>query len=82
MKVPLLLKEVEKMDETSAKELLCAVANQALKDLTTAYKEKNKVEIKQGEWFFLSGESLFSLLDLDGNKFVEIARKRAQYDTE
>lgn len=70
------------MDETAAKDLLCAVAQQALKDLTTAYKEKDKLEINYGEWFFLSGESLFSLLDLDGNKFVEIARKRAHYDTE
>ena len=70
------------MNEASAKELLCAVAHRALKDLTAAYKEKDKVEIKHGEWFFLSGESLFSLLDLDGNKFVEIARKRAHYDTE
>lgn len=70
------------MDETAAKNLLCAVAHQALKDLTTAYKEKDKLEISRGEWFFLSGESLFSLLDLDGNKLVEIARKRGQYDTE
>lgn len=70
------------MDETGAKNLLCAVAWQALKDLTTAYKKKDKLEIEQGEWFFLSGESLFSLLDLDGNKMVEIARKRAHYDTE
>lgn len=70
------------MDETGAKNLLCAVSNQALKDLTTAYKKKDKLEIKHGEWFFLSGDSLFSLLDLDGNKFVEIARKRAHYDTE
>lgn len=70
------------MDEKATKELVCAVAWQALKDLTTAYKKKDKVEIKHGEWFFLSGESLFSLLDLDGNKLVEIARKRAHYDTE
>lgn len=70
------------MDETSAKELLCAVAWQALKDLTIAYEKKDKVEIKHLEWFFLSGESLFSLLDLDGNMLVEKARKRAQYDTE
>ena len=70
------------MDETAAKNLLCAVAQQALKDLTTAYEKKDKVEIKHGEWFFLSGESLFSLLDLDGNKLVDIARKWAQYDTE
>lgn len=70
------------MDDTVAKNLLCAVAVQALKDLTTAYKEKDKAEIKHGEWFFLSGESLFSLLDLDGNKLVEVARKRAHYDTE
>lgn len=69
------------MNEASAKELLCAVAEQALKDLTTAYTENDKLEIKHGEWFFLSGESLFSLLDLDGNKIVEIARKRAHYDT-
>lgn len=70
------------MNEDSAKRLLCAVAYQAMKDLTTAYKKNDNLEIKQGEWFFLSGESLFSLLDLDGNKFVEIARKRAHYDTE
>lgn len=70
------------MDETAAKNLLCAVAMVALEDLTTAYKEKDKLEIKHGEWFFLSGESLFSWLDLDGNKVVEIARKRAHYDTE
>lgn len=70
------------MDETATKELLCAVAWQALKDLTEAYQKKDNVEIKHGEWFFLSGESLFSLLDLDGNKLVEIARKRAHYDTE
>lgn len=70
------------MYEDSAKELLCAVAKVALEDLTTAYKKKDKLEIKHGEWFFLSGESLFSLLDLDGNKFVEIARRRAHYDTE
>lgn len=70
------------MAESSAKELLCAVARQALKDLTTAYEKKDKLEIKHGEWFFLSGESLFSWLDLDGNKLVEIARKRAHYDTE
>jgi hypothetical protein len=70
------------MDETAAKELLCAVARVALEDLTTAYLENDKLEIKRGEWFFLSGESLFSLLDLDGNKFVDIARKRAHYDTE
>lgn len=63
-------------------ELLCAVAKQAFVDLITAYKKKDKVEIKHGEWFFLSGESLFSLLELDGNKLVEIARKRAHYDTE
>ncbi len=70
------------MDESAAKELLCAVARQALKDLTIAYEKRDKLKIKHGEWFFLSGESLFSLLDLDGNKIVEIARKRAQYDTE
>lgn len=70
------------MDETSAKSLLCAVAWQALKDLTAAYKENDYLEIKHGERFFLSGESLFSWLDLDGNKMVEIARKRAHYDTE
>lgn len=70
------------MDERAAKELLCAVAHQALKDLTTAYEKQDKLEINNGEWFFLSGESLFSLLDLDGNKLVELARKRAQYDTE
>ena len=70
------------MDETAAKNLLCAVALVALEDLTTAYEKHDKLEIKNGEWFFLSGESLFSLLDLDGNKIVEIARKRAQYDTE
>ena len=70
------------MDETAAKELLCAVAWQALNDLTEAYKKKDKLEIKHLEWFYLSGESLFSWLDLDGNKLVEIARKRAHYDTE
>lgn len=70
------------MDETGVKELLCAVAKQALKDLTIAYEKNDKLEIKHGEWFFLSGESLFSFLDLDGNKIVEIARKWAQYDTE
>lgn len=70
------------MDETSAKELLCAVARLALKDLITAYMKNDKLGIKHGEWFFLSGESLFPWLDLDGNKMVEIARKRAQYDTE
>lgn len=70
------------MYETAAKELLCAVARVALKDLITAYMENDKLEIKHGEWFFLSGESLFSLLDLDGNKIVEIARQRARYDTE
>lgn len=70
------------MDETAAKELLCAVARVALEDLITAYLENDKLGIKQGEWFFLSGESLFSLLDLDGNKIVNIARKRAHYDTE
>lgn len=69
------------MDETAAKELLCAVARRAVNDLTAAYERNDKLEIKHGEWFFLSGESLFSLLDLDGNKLVEIARKRAQYDT-
>lgn len=66
------------MDETGIKELLCAVAWQSLKDLTTAYKKNDSIEIRQGEWFFLSGESLFSLLDLDGNKLVEVARKRAK----
>lgn len=70
------------MDETGAKELLCAVARQAFKDLTEAYMKNDKLEIKHGEWFFLSGESLFSLLDIDGNTVVEIARKRAHYDTE
>lgn len=70
------------MDETGAKNLLCAVARVALEDLITAYMKNDKLEIKHGEWFFLSGESLFSLLDLDGNKLVEIARKRAHYDTE
>lgn len=70
------------MDKNAAKELLCAVAWQALKDLTEAYVKNDKAEINHLEWFFLSGESLFSLLDLDGNKLVEIARKRAQYDTE
>lgn len=70
------------MDETAAKELLCAVARVALDDLITAYMQNDKLEIKHGEWFFLSGESLFSLLDLDGNNIVEIARKRAHYDTE
>lgn len=70
------------MDEASAKELMCAVARVALEDLITAYMENDKLKIKHGEWFFLSEDSLFSLLDLDGNKFVEIARKKAHYDTE
>lgn len=70
------------MDETAAKNLLCAVTLQALEDLTTAYEKKDKLEINHGEWFFLSGESLFSYLDFDGNRLVEIARKRAHYDTE
>lgn len=70
------------MDETAAKELLCAVAWQAFNDLTEAYMKNDKAEINRLEWFFLSGESLFSLLDLDGNKLVETARKRAHYDTE
>lgn len=70
------------MDETGAKNLLCAVARVALEDLTTAYRQKDKLGIKHGEWFFLSGESLFSWLDLDGNELVETARKRAHYDTE
>ena len=70
------------MDKEAAKELLCAVTEESLKGLTTAYEENDKLEIKHGEWFFLSGESLFSLLDLDGNKIVEIARKRAHYETE
>ena len=60
------------------KELLCAVARQAFVDLITAYKKKDQVGISDGEWFFLSGNSLFDLLDLDGSTIVEVARKRAR----
>lgn len=59
-------------------ELLCAVAGQAFVDLITAYKKKDPVGISEGEWFFLSGNSLFDLLDLDGSTIVEVARKRAR----
>ena len=59
-------------------ELLCAVAKQAFADLITAYKKNDSVGISDGEWFFLSGESLFDLLDIDGSIIVEVARKRAR----
>lgn len=59
-------------------ELLCAVARQAFADLITAYKKKDSVGISEGEWFFLSGNSLFDLLDIDGSTIVEVARKRAR----
>lgn len=59
-------------------ELLCAVARQAFTDLITAYKKKDPVGISEGEWFFLSGNSLFDLLDIDGSTIVEVAKKRAR----
>lgn len=59
-------------------ELLCAVAKQAFADLITAYKKNDPSGIKEGEWFFLSGDSLFDLLEIDGNTIVEVARKRAR----
>lgn len=59
-------------------ELLCAVARRAFADLITAYKEEDTAGISEGEWFFLSGDSLFDLLDIDGNTIVEEARKRAR----
>lgn len=59
-------------------ELLCAVARQAFVDLITAYKKKDPDGISEGEWFFLSGNSLFDLLDIDGRPIVEVARKRAR----
>lgn len=59
-------------------ELLCAVARQAFVDLITAYKKKDPAGIGEGEWFFLSGNSLFDLLDLDGSTIVEAARKRTR----
>lgn len=59
-------------------ELLCAVARQAFADLITAYKKKDSVGISEGEWFFLSGNSLFDLLDIDGSIIVEVAKKRAR----
>lgn len=59
-------------------ELVCAVAQQALKDLTEAYKKKDPVGIREGEWFFLSGKSIFDTLDIDGNILVNVAKKRAR----
>lgn len=59
-------------------ELLCAVARQAFTDLITAYKKKDPAGISECEWFFLSGNSLFDLLDIDGSAIVEEARKRAR----
>ena len=59
-------------------DLLCAVVREAFKDLTKAYKYKDEKGIIEGEWFFLSGESLFDCLDLDGKAIVEVARKRAR----
>lgn len=59
-------------------ELVCAVAQQALKDLTAAYKKKDPVGIREGEWFFLSGKSLFDTLDIDGSIIVDEAKKRAR----
>ena len=63
------------MNET---DLLCAVARQAFDDLIKAYMKNDSVGISEGEWFFLSGESLFDCLDLDGKAVVEVARKRAR----
>ena len=62
----------------NATELLCAVARQAFLDLITAYKKNDQDGIRHGEWFFLSGESLFDLLDIDGSTIVKVARKRAR----
>lgn len=59
-------------------ELLCAVARQAFTDLITAYKKKDPAGISEGEWFFLSGNSLFDFLDLDGSILVDEAKKRAR----
>lgn len=59
-------------------ELVCAVAQQALKDLTASYKKKDPVGIREGEWFFLSGKSLFDTLGIDGGILVDEARKRAR----
>lgn len=59
-------------------ELLCAVARQAFVDLITAYKKNDSVGISEGEWFFLSGNSLFDLLDIDGSIIVDEAKKRAR----
>ena len=59
-------------------DLLCAVTREALKDLTKAYKNKDEKGIKECEWFFLSDESLFGCLDLDGKTIVEEAKKRAR----
>ena len=43
------------------------------------HREKNDpAGISEGEWFFLSGNSLFDLLDIDGSTVVEAARKRAR----
>ena len=60
------------------KELLCAVARQAFFDLISAYEKNDSVGIREGEWFFLSGNSLFDLLDIDGGTIVEVAKKRAR----
>lgn len=59
-------------------ELLCAVARRAFVDLITAYKKKDPPGISECERFFLSGNSLFDLLDIDGSTIVEEARKRAR----
>lgn len=59
-------------------DLVCAVAQQALKDLSVAYKKKDPVGILEGEWFFLSGDSLFDMLDIDGSILVDEAKKRAK----
>ena len=59
-------------------ELLCAVARQAFADLITAYKKKDPAAISECEWFFLSGNSLFDLIDIDGSTIVEVARKRSR----
>ena len=60
------------------KELLCAVARQAFIDLISAYKKNDPVGIREGEWFFLSGNSLFDALDIDGSILVDVAKKRAK----
>ena len=63
------------MNET---ELLCAVARQAFVDLISSYEKNDKVGIRECERFFLSGNSLFDLLDIDGSTIVEEAKKRAR----